>query len=175
MTSLNDEQLLRYSERSKGKVVLVTGTCHCANLLARSANFCHTRAMDQVLRLGLGKKLRWPLPNSSKLSKNKSFDSRTCIECVIRCRAKLVLGDLNAAGIDEVVKQIKKSGGYVVSRRSSEIGRRWIARGSLRRTFATGRRLARSVTSQIGIASWLCLSLGYRHLVPWTWWYSPLL
>ena len=29
-------------------------------------------------------------------------------------RAKLILGDLNAAGIDEVVTQIRKSGGFVV-------------------------------------------------------------
>ena len=40
---------------------------------------------------------------------------QTCIE-VFCSRAKLVLGDLNAAGIDEVIAEIKKSGRYVIYR-----------------------------------------------------------
>ena len=40
---------------------------------------------------------------------------QTCIELITKgSRAKLVLGDLNAAGIDEVVMQIKESGGCAV-------------------------------------------------------------
>ena len=34
MTSLSDEQLLQYSERSKGRVVLVTGAFQSADVLA---------------------------------------------------------------------------------------------------------------------------------------------
>lgn len=73
MTSLNDEQLLQYSERSKGKVVLITGAAS-----------------------GIGKETAFVFA---------------------QFKAKLVLGDLNAAGIDEVVKQIKKSGGEAVGQK----------------------------------------------------------
>ncbi|KAF9645489.1 NAD(P)-binding protein [Thelephora ganbajun] len=73
MTSLNDEQLLQYSNRSKGKVVLVTGAAS-----------------------GIGKETALVFA---------------------RFKAKLVLGDLNAAGIDEVVTEIRKSGGYAVGQR----------------------------------------------------------
>ena len=39
MTSLSDEQLVRYSERSKGKVVLVTGGFQNVGMLAPAANY----------------------------------------------------------------------------------------------------------------------------------------
>jgi len=40
---------------------------------------------------------------------------QTCVKFIRGGRAKLVLGDLNAPGIDEVVKEIKQSGGCVLS------------------------------------------------------------
>ena len=39
MTSLNDEQLIQYSERSKGKVVLITGEYQNVDVLAPTANY----------------------------------------------------------------------------------------------------------------------------------------
>jgi len=73
MTSLNDEQLLQYGERSKGRVVLITGAAS-----------------------GIGRETALVFAHFG---------------------AKLVLGDLNAAGIDEVLAQIKTSGGEAVGQR----------------------------------------------------------
>jgi len=73
MTSLNDEQLLQHGERSKGKVILITGAAS-----------------------GIGKEAALVFAHF---------------------KAKLVLGDLNVAGIDEVVKEINKSGGEAVGQR----------------------------------------------------------
>jgi len=73
MTSLNDEQLVQYGERSKGKVVLITGAAS-----------------------GIGKETALVFAHF---------------------KAKLVLGDLNVPGIDEVVKEINKSGGEAIGQR----------------------------------------------------------
>ena len=109
MTSLNDEQLIQYGERSKGKVVLVTGTFRDAEMFASLTNYKFHVTL-KVLHLGLGKRPRWCSPISSKLSKRSSNVHRVHHE---GNRAKLVLGDLNVAGIDEVVREIKKFGGCV--------------------------------------------------------------
>ena len=110
MTSLNDEQLLQYSERSNGKVVLVTGAYQNAVVLG-SLLMKDLRVIHQVRHLELEKRPRWCSPISSELSKRSSNVHRGHRET---SRAKLVLGDLNAAGIDEVITQIKESGGCVI-------------------------------------------------------------
>ena len=48
MTSLNDEQLLQYGERSKGKVVLITGACQNADVLQITdyASYLRCRGRD---------------------------------------------------------------------------------------------------------------------------------
>jgi len=48
MTSLNDEQLLQYGERSKGKVVLVTGTCQNADVLTSLTMRCTIGAASGI-------------------------------------------------------------------------------------------------------------------------------
>lgn len=63
-----------------------------------------------MLHLGSGKKLRWYSPISSEFSERASNVHQVHHE---GNRAKLVLGDVNVAGIDEVVKEIKKAGGCV--------------------------------------------------------------
>lgn len=97
MTSLSDEQLLQYGKRSKGKVVLVTGTSQNAHALAPFAD-AGTPVLSQASNLGSEKKPHWSLPISSELPKENNGVSQTRTERV-RDRAKLVLGNLNAVGI----------------------------------------------------------------------------
>jgi len=110
MTSLNDEQLLQYGERSNGRVVLVTGSCQNTDGL-KSLTVIKNYALSIRCRIWNRKRDCVDVRPFQVSSPNVY---QTCIGGHRKAsRAKLVLGDLNAAGIDEVITQIKKSGGCV--------------------------------------------------------------
>lgn len=112
MTTIPDAQLYAHSGRLHGKVVLITGGRIYRSAPAGFAHFF--RCTGGAAGIGRETALRYARSKCVFAFGPKSRAMINPTENVGQFhRAKLVLGDLNKSGLDDVVAEIRRAGGYV--------------------------------------------------------------
>jgi len=113
MTTILDDQLYTHSERLVGKVVLITGEKDAPQRVLFPIVFSFPSFM-QGARPELGEKPPCSTPGRSASFRLALHRLQRLMTSVINQfhSAKLVLGDLNEPGLEKIVSEIRRAGGY---------------------------------------------------------------